>query len=167
MGRISLQSSHFGEYVVLSLQCLVGFYFWSLTGCPPLEKNHKKKIGLYRAKATRFAGKVREMGRMLRLKADLQEVVISAEYKAQKWPKTKKELEAEAEAGEAEDEEDEEVEDGEDPIKKIVIEESGFWKPLVSGFWKPLVDALKVRPPATKIPTDASLKPWAWLTRDV
>ena len=38
------------------------------------EKNHKKKIGLYRAKVTRFAGKVREMARMLRLKADLQEV---------------------------------------------------------------------------------------------
>lgn len=45
-------------------------------------KNHKKKIGLYRAKATRFAGKVREMARVLRLKADLQEVVISAEYAA-------------------------------------------------------------------------------------
>jgi hypothetical protein len=38
------------------------------------EKNHKKKLGLYRAKVTRFAGKVREMARMLRLKADLQEV---------------------------------------------------------------------------------------------
>jgi hypothetical protein len=41
------------------------------------EKNHKKKIGLYRAKVTRFAGKVREMARMLRLKADLQEVRIA------------------------------------------------------------------------------------------
>ena len=41
-----------------------------------VETNHKKKIGLYRAKVTRFAGKVREMGRMLRLKADLQQVCI-------------------------------------------------------------------------------------------
>ena len=42
------------------------------------EKNHKKKIGLYRAKVTRFAGKVREMARVLRLKADLQEVRIAS-----------------------------------------------------------------------------------------
>lgn len=32
---------------------------------------------------TRFAGKAREMARMLRLKADLQRVVVSAEYGAQ------------------------------------------------------------------------------------
>eukprot|EP00966_Prymnesium_polylepis_P125710 2906699-Prymnesium_polylepis.1 len=43
-------------------------------------KNHGRKVGLYRAKATRFAGKVREMGRVLRLKADLQEVAISTAY---------------------------------------------------------------------------------------
>ena len=35
-------------------------------------KNHNKKLGLYRAAPTRFAGHVKEMGRMLRLKADLK-----------------------------------------------------------------------------------------------
>ena len=98
------------------------------------EKNHGKKIGLYRAKATRFAGKVREMARVLRLKADLHEVAISAEYKAQKWSPSRKEKEAAAAEG---DDEEEEEEDGEDPIKKILFDEAGFWKPLV--------EALKVR----------------------
>ena len=101
-----------------------------------VEKNHKKKLGLYRAKVTRFAGKVREMARMLRLKSDLQEVAISAEYKAQKWTLTQKEKEAAAAAGE-EEQDDGEEDDDEDPIKKILFDETGFWKPLVA--------ALKVR----------------------
>ena len=101
------------------------------------KKNHKKDLGLYRAKATRFAGKVRQMGRMLKLKADLQEIVVSAEYKKQKWTKTKKEREAEAaerarNGDAAEDDEDEaEEEDGVDAISKIILDEDGFWKPLV------------------------------------
>ena len=88
------------------------------------EKNHGVKIGLYRAKATRFAGKVREMARMLRLKGDLQQVVVTAEYAMQKWKKA--------------DDEDEDDEDdsGGDPVKKIILDEAGFWTPLV--------DALKV-----------------------
>jgi predicted nucleic acid-binding Zn-ribbon protein len=88
------------------------------------HKNHGKRIGLYRAKATRFAGKVREMGRVLRLKADLQEVVISADYSKQKWPKKKKDAEAE---------DDEEELDGEGGVKAILLDESGFWKPLVEA----------------------------------
>lgn len=48
-------------------------------------KNHNKKIGLYRAAATRFAGKVKEMARVLRLRSDLQEVVLSSQYAAQKF----------------------------------------------------------------------------------
>ena len=93
-------------------------------------KNHGKRIGLYRAKQTRFAGKVREMARMLRLKADLQEVVGSAEYGKQKWKPTQKEKEAAAEDAE---EEEEEEEDGLDPIKKILQDESGFWTPLLAA----------------------------------
>ena len=103
------------------------------------EKNHKKKIGLYRAKLTRFAGKVREMARMLRLKADLQEVAISAEYGAHKWNLTVKEKEALA----ADEEAEEETDDGEDAIKKILFDEPGFWKPLV--------EALKVMTPIVKL----------------
>lgn len=101
------------------------------------EKNHNRKLGLYRAKVTRFAGKVREMGCLLRLKAELQEVVVSQEYADQKWnwKPTQKEKEAEAEA---EAEEEKQDDDGEDPIKKIILDETGFWKPLV--------EALKVRP---------------------
>lgn len=88
------------------------------------EKNHGKKIGLYRAKATRFAGKVREMARVLRLKADLQQVVVTAEYAAQKWKK--------------DDDDDEEDDADGDKVKKIILDEDGFWKPMV--------DALKVKP---------------------
>lgn len=38
---------------------------------------------LLQLQVTRFAGRAREMGRILRLKADLQQVVVSAEYAAQ------------------------------------------------------------------------------------
>ena len=97
--------------------------------------NHGKQIGLYRAKQTRFAGKVREMARMLRLKADLRQVADSAAYASQKWTLTKKEKEAAAAvaAGEEEEEEEEEEEDGIDPIKKVLFDEDEFWKPLVAA----------------------------------
>ena len=61
--------------------------FWGRTRWPRLKlketirKNHEGATwGLYRAKATRFAGNVKEMARILRAKASLQEVVVSAEY---------------------------------------------------------------------------------------
>lgn len=54
-----------------------------------VKKNHKRSIGLYRAAATRFAGKVKEMGRMLRLKADLKYIVDLPEYLAQDFKKRK------------------------------------------------------------------------------
>ena len=49
--------------------------------------NHKKEFGLYRPKATRFAGNMRALGRMLRVKADLQQVVVSSEFGEQKFKK--------------------------------------------------------------------------------
>ena len=39
----------------------------------------RQEEAMYRAKATRFAGKVIEMQRMMRVKAGLQQVVISAD----------------------------------------------------------------------------------------
>ena len=50
-----------------------------------IAANHNKQFGLYRAKQTRFAGRFREFSRMLRVKADLQQVVVSAEYTQQKF----------------------------------------------------------------------------------
>eukprot|EP00966_Prymnesium_polylepis_P086055 1991594-Prymnesium_polylepis.2 len=106
-----------------------------------IEKNHRKKFGLYRAKKTRFAGKVREMARLLRVKADLQEVVVSAAYAQQKFDDKKDKKEKGAGDADAEEEsEEEEEEDGEaitDGVKKIVLDDDGFWTPLV--------DALRVR----------------------
>ena len=96
-----------------------------------VKKNHKKDLGLYRAKATRFAGHIRELARILRLKADLQEVVVSAEYAAQKWKP------------EADGDSDDEATDGEDIVKKIILDESGFWKPLV--------DVLRITTPVVKL----------------
>eukprot|EP00965_Chrysotila_dentata_P169151 5585289-Pleurochrysis_carterae.AAC.1 len=48
-------------------------------------KNHGVRIGLYRAKVTRFAGRYRELARLLRLKNDLKEVVVCEEYDRQKF----------------------------------------------------------------------------------
>jgi hypothetical protein len=59
------------------------------------------------------------------------QVAISAEYKAQKWTLTQKEKEDANAAAAEEDEEDDA--DGEDPIKKILFDEVGFWKPLVEA----------------------------------
>lgn len=50
-----------------------------------MRRHGKPKIGLYRAKQTRFAGKVQEMARALRLQDDLQEVVLSSEYAEKVW----------------------------------------------------------------------------------
>lgn len=79
--------------------------------------------GLYRAKQTRFAGKFREMSRMLRCKPDLQGVVVSAEYSSQKFSTRGRKEDA--------------LEDGEtldadigSKVRAIVLDEDGFWKPL-------------------------------------
>ena len=84
--------------------------------------NHARRFGMYRAKQTRMAGKFREMSRGLRVKADLQQVVVSADYARQQF----------SARGRAAD-----VEEGEqyDPaigekVKGIVLDEDGFWKPL-------------------------------------
>ena len=93
-----------------------------------------KKLGLYRAAPTRFAGFVREMGRMLRLKADLKYIVDLHEYAAQDFRKKK------AADGTAEDPDDL---DGEGGVRMIVLDEEGFWKPLV--------EALKLLTPIVKV----------------
>lgn len=90
-------------------------------------KNHGKRLGLYRACVTRFAGHVKEMGRILRLKADLKYVVDTPEYAKQDFRKKRKD---------AADEADDDV-DGEGGIKDILNDEAGFWQPLR--------EALKVR----------------------
>jgi hypothetical protein len=104
-------------------------------------KNHGKELGLYRAKDTRFAGVQREMAQMLRLRADLQEVVIGREYRSKKFPSTKKEAEAAAAAAAGEGVGGDEDDDADaynfnshassDPIYDFVMDEDGFWKPLI------------------------------------
>lgn len=61
---------------------------------------------------------------MLRCKADLQEVVVSAEYEKQNWKASRSK----------DDNEDDDDEDlaGEGGVKKLLLDEEGFWKPLVS-----------------------------------
>lgn len=90
-------------------------------------KNHGKKLGLYRAKETRFAGKAKEMARILRLKAELQEIVVSNAYAAQKF--------TQASGVEFEDD----LGTGADDVKVIVLDEAGFWQPVV--------DALRILTP--------------------
>ena len=70
----------------------------------------------------------------------MHQVAISAEYAAQKWTLTQKEKEA---AAAAEEDDEEEETDGEDPIKKILFDEAGFWRPLI--------EALKIMTPVVKL----------------
>jgi hypothetical protein len=84
-------------------------------------QNHKKKLGLYRAAPTRFAGHVREMGRMLRLKAELKYIVDLPDYAKQDFKKKS--------GGEEPDDDT----DGEGGVRKILLDEAGFWEPLVAA----------------------------------
>ncbi|KAL1523115.1 hypothetical protein AB1Y20_018072 [Prymnesium parvum] len=89
------------------------------------KHNHGKEIGLYRAKVTRFAGKVMEMARILRLKSDLQQIVVSGDYALQKFT-----INSAADEGEADGET---VLGSRDPVKVILLDEAGFWEPLVQA----------------------------------
>lgn len=87
-----------------------------------IERNHGKKLGLYRAKVTRFAGKVKEMARCLRVKNDLLEVVNCYEY-AQKNFGT-------VSTADKDCSDDDDVA-GVDNAKLIIQDEAGFWEPLI------------------------------------
>ena len=97
----------------------------------------------------RFAGKVREMGRMLRVKADLQQIVISAEYAKQKFKAKEGDLpeEEEAESGAAARPASRSTVLGaNDPVKLILMDEAGFWTPLVNALkiMTPVVQFLRL-----------------------
>lgn len=96
-------------------------------------KNHNKKFGLYRAAPTRFAGRVREVARLLRVKNDLQEVVVSAEYKD--WVEKERKRAGKKTVAPAETEDNDETEEdsfdvahGVDAVKACILDENGFWK---------------------------------------
>jgi hypothetical protein len=122
--------------VVLSL-------FWGRKRWPrrrlreTIAANHGgKEFGLYRAKQTRFAGKFREMSRMLRCKADLQQVVVSSDYAKQKF--TQRGTSADGD-------------DQLDPaigtkVKAIVLDEDGFWRPMTEILYiaMPLIKLLRL-----------------------
>ena len=71
------------------------------------------------------------MGRMFRLKADLQQVVVSSEYAKAKF-KTSTDGEASTM-----------IIGANDPVKTILLDEDGFWNPLV--------EALKIMTPIVKL----------------
>lgn len=100
------------------------------------------KWGLYRAKATRFAGNVREMARMLRAKNDLQQIVVSAEYtkREKNINRSRQLVQKAAEQGDQDDNENE-LDDDEPvaaarniagEVKGVLLDESGFWAELVN-----------------------------------
>ena len=103
------------------------------TSCEVVWRNHKKKLGLYRAAPTRFAGHVREMGRMLRLKAELKYIVDLPEYAKLDFRKKGNDAD-----GDADDDTD-----GEGGVRAILLDEEGFWRHLV--------EALKVMTPIVKL----------------
>lgn len=112
--------------------------FWGRTRwcrnklCEVVLRNHKKKLGLYRAAPTRFAGHVREMGRMLRLKAELKYCVDLPEYARQDFKKKK-----------ADDADVDDDVDGEGGVRAILLDDTSFWDHLV--------EALKVMTPIVKL----------------
>ena len=84
-----------------------------------------------------MVGKFREMARLLRVKEDLQQVVISADYAKQKFSR------GGAQA----------AEDGDDldpaigvKVKAIVLDEEGFWRPLMTILYvaMPLIKLLRL-----------------------
>lgn len=97
---------------------------------------HLMDARVERIQVTRFAGKAREMGRILRLKADLQRVVISADYAAHSF-NTAVEDNADPEAPRRM------VLGNNDPVKAIILDEHNFWAPLI--------DALKVMTPIVRL----------------
>ncbi|KAL1495540.1 hypothetical protein AB1Y20_016903 [Prymnesium parvum] len=105
--------------------------------------NHGKEIGLYRAKVTRFAGQHKQMARILRLKADLQKVVVSAEYGAQTFS-------APTTAASTGDDENPDVQRAaavlgtKDPVKAMFLLDE-------DNFWVPLIDTLRVMTPVVKL----------------
>eukprot|EP00966_Prymnesium_polylepis_P115918 2679387-Prymnesium_polylepis.1 len=99
--------------------------------CEVVLKNHGKKLGLYRAAPTRFAGVVREMGRVLRLKADLKYIVDLPEYMQQDYGKKR-----------GEDDGDDDVV-GEGGVRAIILNDVGYWEPML--------EVLKVMTPIVKL----------------
>jgi hypothetical protein len=118
--------------------------FWGRSRWPrknlraTIKENHGREFGLYRAKVTRFAGKFREMQRLLRVKADLQQVVVSSEYNSHKFTSR----------GRTADEEDGDALDADigARVKAIVLDEAGFWTPLthVLHVAMPLIKLLRM-----------------------
>ena len=86
-------------------------------------RNHGKKLGLYRAKVTRFAGKYRQLARALRLKADLQMVVVCPEYSNKRFDDGADQL-------------------GVETVKAIVLDDD---------FWSDVVHVLTVAQPIVKL----------------
>lgn len=122
--------------------------FWGRTRWPRLKlketirKNHEGATwGLYRAKATRFAGNVKEMARILRAKASLQEVVVSAEY-----CKRMKDLDHKANLPFFDGAGDDGVTTTAEQVRTILLDEAHFWEPLVNALQctHPIVTLLRL-----------------------
>lgn len=109
--------------------------FWGRKRWPRMKlrevvaANHDgAKWGLYKAKPTRFAGRIREMARLLRAKNDLQEIVVSAEY-----VKRKTKFNSRGRTRNDDEDDDEEVleENVGDTVRNILLDERDFWPTLV------------------------------------
>jgi len=73
------------------------------------------------------AGKFREMCRLLRVKNDLQQVVVSSDYSAQSF--TKRGTTAVAAAADDNDDDEQLDADIGQRVKNIILDERGFWNP--------------------------------------
>lgn len=109
-----------------------------------IAQNHGRVFGLYRAKPTRFAGRYRELSRLLRVKVELQTVVISAEYARQKFDKHRPRHTQDREDGDDDDDDDDAIlcQGIGAQVKAIVLDEQ---------FWSQVIHFLRVAMPIIKL----------------
>eukprot|EP00965_Chrysotila_dentata_P210361 6185846-Pleurochrysis_carterae.AAC.2 len=109
--------------------------FWGRARWPRMKlreviyKNHQKSFGLYRAKETRFAGRYRELGRLLRCKGDLREIVITDEYEDYILKASSRYAKRVRKEDDDDPEEDDDGGDG-NIVKEILLDD-GFWVELL------------------------------------
>lgn len=98
-----------------------------------IASHHHRNFGLYRAKPTRFAGRYRELARLLRVKSELQQVVVDPEYARQKFDQKRG----------ADGEDDDELHPGIGvEVKRTVLDED---------FWTSMVSVLRISLPIIKL----------------
>lgn len=134
--------------VTISKMQLILRRFWGKTRWPRTKlkeiarNNHGKAIGLYRAKETRFAGKYLELARAMKLKGDLQQVVVSSQYTEKRYGSSSQDRDYDDDTDVVRTTTDDNVDD----VKAIILDDQGFWKDVtdIISVASPIVKVLRM-----------------------